>query len=141
MADQQSMTPNKPYLIRSLHEWVLDNSMTPYLLVDATVAGVEVPTQHINDGKIILNVSPNAVQGLALENEWIYFSARFRGQSFTINVPVAAVLAIYAKENGRGMMFAEESAPEENSKASSEKNNNVSAAKTKNKKPVLRVIK
>ena len=95
------MTSNKPYLIRALNEWILDNQMTPFLLVDAN-EGVEVPEQHIKDGKIILNVAPSAVQEITFEDEWIYFSARFSGQPFMINVPINAVLAIYAKENGQG---------------------------------------
>lgn len=148
MADHESMTSNKPFLIRALHEWILDNQMTPFLLVDAAVEGVEVPRQHINDGKIILNVSPNAVQGLGLENEWIFFSARFDGKPYMINVPVGAVLAIYAKENGRGMMFAsEESASDKhnpdkkNPDEINQENATTAAGKPNDKKPVLRVIK
>jgi stringent starvation protein B len=102
------MTSSRPYLIRALHEWVLDNDMTPYLLVDATQEGVDVPRQSVQDGKIILNISPQAVQGLVLSNDRVEFNARFGGVSSYISVPVAAVLAIYARENGRGMVFAEE---------------------------------
>ena len=101
MSTKQSMTSNKPYLIKALNKWILDNHKTPFLLVDANVEGVEVPGQHIKDGKIILNVAPNAVQEIAFENEWIYFSARFSGQSLTISIPISAVLAIYAKENSQ----------------------------------------
>jgi stringent starvation protein B len=107
--------------------------MTPFLLVDANVKGVEVPEQHIKDGKIILNVTPSAVQEIAFENEWIYFSARFSGQPFMINIPVSAVLAIYAKENGRGIMFAEEE-PLSVDTAEVEQ-------KESSKKPVLAVVK
>ena len=102
------MTSSRPYLIRALHEWVLDNDMTPYLLVDATQEGVDVPRQSVQDGKIVLNISPQAVQGLLLSNERVEFSARFGGVSSHVSVPTAAVLAIYARENGRGMVFAEE---------------------------------
>ena len=102
------MTSSRPYLLRALHEWVLDNDMTPYLLVDATREGVDVPRQSVQDGKIVLNVSPQAVQGLLLSNERVEFNARFGGVSTHISVPTAAVLAIYARENGRGMVFAEE---------------------------------
>jgi len=108
MDTNESMTSNKPYLIRALNEWILDNQLTPFLLVDASVKGVEVPEQYIKDGKIILNITPSAIQEIVFEDEWIYFSARFSGQPFMINIPVSAVLAIYAKENGRGIMFAEE---------------------------------
>lgn len=133
MDTNESMTSNKPYLIRALNEWILDNQMTPFLLVDANVKGVEVPEQHIKDGKIILNVTPSAVQEIAFENEWIYFSARFSGQPFMINIPVSAVLAIYAKENGRGIMFAEEE-PLSVDTAEVEQ-------KESSKKPVLAVVK
>lgn len=102
------MTSSRPYLIRALHEWVLDNDMTPYLLVDATREGVDVPRQSVQDGKIVLNISPQAVQGLLMSNERVEFSARFGGVPTQVSVPTAAVLAIYARENGRGMVFAEE---------------------------------
>ena len=129
----ESMTSNKPYLIRALNEWILDNQLTPFLLVDASVKGVEVPEQHIKDGKIILNITPSAIQEIAFENEWIYFSARFGGQPFMINIPISAVLAIYAKENGRGMMFAEEEALAVETAEVEQKGSS--------KKPVLTVIK
>ena len=133
------MTSNKPYLIRALNEWILDNHMTPFLLVDASVEAVEVPEQHVENGKIILNVAPNAVQGITFEDEWIYFSARFSGQSVTINIPISAVLAIYAKENGQGMMFAgEESLPEDNAEIGQKEE---SGNKEPSKKPALRIVK
>ncbi len=139
MATNESMTPNKPYLIRALNEWIIDNQMTPFLLVDANVEGVEVPQQHIRDGKIILNIAPAAVQEIAIEDEWIYFSARFSGQAFMINVPVNAVLAIYAKENGRGMMFAgDESSLEDNAAV---EQTELSKKDPGEKKPVLTVVK
>ena len=108
------MTSSRPYLIRALHEWVLDNDMTPYLLVDATREGVDVPPQSVQDGKIILNISPSAVQGLSLGNECVEFNARFGGIPTHVSVPTAAVLAIYARENGRGMVFAEEEEGDDN---------------------------
>ena len=148
MATNESMTSNKPYLIRASNEWILDNQMTPFLLVDANMEGVEVPVQHVIDGKIILNVAPNAVQGIVFDNEWIYFSARFSGQSFTINIPVNAVLAIYAKENGRGMVFAgdgslvEDSTKVEAKKSSNKDLGNIRTREQKTrKKPVLTVVK
>lgn len=148
MATNESMTSTKPYLIRALNEWILDNKMTPFLLVDATIEGVEVPQQHIRDGKIILNIAPGAVQEIAFEDEWIYFSARFSGQAFMINVPINAVLAIYAKENGRGMMFAGDGSLTENNtefeaKESCSKNisNIQSKEQATRKKPALRIVK
>ena len=107
------MTSNRPYLIRAMHEWLIDNQCTPHLLVDANAQGVEVPQQHVKDGKIVLNIGPNAVEGLHISNEQVSFQARFGGVAQLVSVPVGAVLAIYARENGRGMMFGEdESGPE-----------------------------
>jgi len=99
------MTPLKPYLVRAIHEWILDNDRTPYLLVNAAVTGVEVPQQYVEDGRIVLNLRTEATQGLSLGNEWIEFSARFGGKPMRVMVPVHAVLAIYASENGQGMVF------------------------------------
>ncbi len=101
------MTSNKPYFIRALYDWIVDNDLTPYLLVNAESSDVDVPQEHVNDGKIVLNISPNACRGLLLENDRIVFSARFSGQVTQIFVNPMAVLAIYAKENGRGMEFGE----------------------------------
>ncbi len=101
------MNSNRPYLIRAIHEWILDNECTPYLLVDANAEGVEVPTEFIQDGKIVLNISPHAVEGLRLGNDEVGFLARFNGASQLVSVPITAVQAIYGKENGRGMMFTE----------------------------------
>lgn len=102
------MISSRPYLIRAIYDWIVDSGLTPYMLVSAQVADVTVPTQYIQDGKIILNVSPSAVRGLELTNEWVMFSARFSGVSMEVSLPPQAVLAIYAKENGRGMVFSEE---------------------------------
>ncbi len=102
------MLAKQPYLIRALNEWILDNHMTPHLLVNADVEGVKVPKQFIEDGKIVLNISPNSVRKLEIGNEFVLFSTRFGGNPFYIRVPVRSVLAIYAKENGMGMIFPEE---------------------------------
>jgi stringent starvation protein B len=101
------MTSNRPYLIRAIYEWLLDNQCTPHLLVNAEVPGVNVPQQYVKDGKIVLNTAPQAVEGFRVTNDEVTFLARFSGASQLISIPVAAVLAIYAKENGRGMMFGE----------------------------------
>jgi stringent starvation protein B len=106
------MTPNRPYLLRALYEWIGDNDMTPHILVDAGFPGVDVPEQAVQKGKVILNIDPAAVRELNLGNEWLTFSARFSGRSSNVVVPVEAVLAIYAKENGQGMMFAREDGPD-----------------------------
>lgn len=105
MADLSS---RRPYLIRALYDWVLDNDLTPHLLVAADADGVDVPRQFVTeDGKITVNVSPGAVRGLSLDNELISFSARFSGQNYNVSVPPGAVLALYARENGEGMLFGE----------------------------------
>lgn len=102
------MTTNRPYLIRAINEWLLDNDCTPHLLVNAEAPGVDVPRQYIQDGKIVLNIGPGAVENLQVSNEDVAFLARFSGVSQPVSLPVGAVLAIYAKENGRGMMFGED---------------------------------
>lgn len=102
------MNSSRPYLVRALYEWIVDNDMTPYMLVDAFAEGAQVPQAHIEDGKIVLNISPNAADGLILGNQLIEFSARFSGVETAVIVPVIAVLAVYAQENGQGMLFAED---------------------------------
>ena len=95
----------QPYLLRALYDWITDNGLTPYLLVNADYEDVEVPTEFVEEGKIILNIAPMAVQALTLEDDWVSFRTRFSGRSFSVYVPVPAVLAIYAKENSKGMFF------------------------------------
>ena len=102
------MISSRPYLIRALYAWIVDSALTPHLLVDAQADGVQVPEQSVKEGKIVLNVAPQAVRGLSLGNELIEFSARFGGVSRQVSVPIAAVVAVYARENGQGMMFAAE---------------------------------
>lgn len=102
------LTSRRPYLIRALYDWVLDNNLTPHLLVAADAPGVHVPRQFVTeDGKITVNISPGAVRGLSLDNELINFSARFSGQNYNVSLPPGAVLALYARENGEGMLFGE----------------------------------
>lgn len=91
-----------------MHEWMTDNHQTPHLVVDATVPVAEVPKAYVRDGRITLNVSWQATQGLTLGNEWIEFSARFGGVSQQVRIPIAAVLGIYARETGQGMLFQDE---------------------------------
>jgi stringent starvation protein B len=94
------MTSSRPYLIRAMYQWIADNGMTPHLLIDATVNNVIVPLEHVQNGKIILNIAPMAISSLILGDDEITFSARFSGQSMGIYIPVEAVLAIYAKDDG-----------------------------------------
>ncbi len=106
------MTSMRPYLLRALYDWIVDNGFTPYMLVNADHDNVEVPHQYVENGQIILNISPRAVQGLTLDNEWVSFTARFSGRPFSVFVPTIAVLAIYARENGKGMFFQPEETDE-----------------------------
>jgi stringent starvation protein B len=102
------MTPSRPYLLRAFYEWIVDNHSTPYIVVSADLPGVDVPRDYVENGRIILNISPSAVRTLSLANDHVAFNARFAGMPYDIYVPIRAVTAIYAKENGRGMVFKEE---------------------------------
>lgn len=102
------MTSSRPYLIRAIYQWIVDNNKTPYLLVDASYHGVVVPESYIENDRIILNISPAAAHDIHLEDDSVSFSARFSGQAMSVFIPVMAVMAIYAKENGQGMMFADD---------------------------------
>lgn len=107
---ENAMTSNRPYLLRAIHEWINDNGMTPYILVEANAPGVRVPASTIKDGRVVLSVASRAVARFEIGMDTVSFLARFGGVSHSIELPVSAVLAIYAQENGQGMMFqAEES--------------------------------
>ena len=99
------MTPSRPYIMRALYEWILANNCTPYVLVDAAAKNVDVPQQFVKDGQIVLNISPGAVVDLEISNDAVSFNGRFREVATNIYVPVAAVIGIYARENGQGMVF------------------------------------
>ena len=99
------MTPNRPYLLRAFFDWIVDNQCTPHLVVDATYPRVVIPTQFVQDGQIVLNISPGAVAQFSMDNHEISFNARFGGQPMQVRVPIGAVLAIYARENGEGTVF------------------------------------
>jgi stringent starvation protein B len=101
------MTSSQPYLIRAIYDWIVDNNFTPYLLVNAENEYAMIPREYIEDGKIVLNINPSAISDLQMGNDYIMFNARFSGKAMEVSVPVAAVLAIYARENGQGMMFDE----------------------------------
>ena len=102
------MTSSRPYLLRAIYDWILDNNLTPYILVDALMPGVCVPEQFVEDGKIVLNLNPVSIGNLSLGNSSVEFDARFSGVAKHICVPVHAVEAIYSVENGRGMVFSED---------------------------------
>ncbi len=102
------MTSSRPYLIRALYEWISDNGMTPYILVNAENDDAVVPVEYVDNGKIVLNISGSAVQNLQLGDSLLELDARFSGNPMHVSVPVGAVLAIYARENGKGMVFTED---------------------------------
>ena len=102
------MKSRRPYLLRAMHEWISDSQCTPHIVVDAGVTGVEVPRQYVKDGKIVLNVSWSATAQLQLGNDELSFSGRFGGASMHVRIPVAAILAIYARETGQGMIFGDD---------------------------------
>lgn len=106
------MTPRRPYMLRAFYEWMVDNDLTPHLVVSADLPGVKVPLEFVQDGQIILNVAPRAVGNLELGNDVVMFNARFSGRPHSIIVPMYAVQAIYARENGAGTMFEPEDAYE-----------------------------
>lgn len=162
----QTMKSNQPYLLRAFFDWILDNGLTPYIVVNATLPGVEVPTQFVKDGQIVLNISPSACVNFQMDLEQISFQARFSGQPMLVWLPCAAVGAIYAKENGAGTVFADaeelqqayaESASDEgnkpNSKSASDSKKSLSTVdsnsekvtklgdKKSSTKPTLKVIK
>lgn len=106
------MTSTKPYLVRAIYEWILDNAMTPHLVIDANYPGSDVPREFVEDGRLVLNLSPGAVRGLVIGNEQVELSARFGGVARNILFPTESVLGIFARENREGMVFAEPKYPE-----------------------------
>ena len=135
MSTAPPMSSNRPYLLRALYEWISDNGLTPYILVDATHAGVRVPPGAAKDGKVVLNIASRAVTQFEITNDRIHFLARFGGVSQAVDVPMNGVLAIYAQENGQGMMFSADNAPPEPPPAATKTDEAVK------KPPHLRVVK
>ena len=101
----------RPYLIRAVYDWAADNGYTPHLLISADAQGVAVPREFVKEGRITLNISPMAVQNLDLARDPIRFFARFSGKPFEVEVPSGAVLAVFARENGEGIVFSEVESP------------------------------
>lgn len=106
-------TSRRPYLIRAMYEWICDNQFTPHIVIDATVDGVTVPDDHVTEGKIILNISDRATEALHLGNETISFTTRFGGAVHSVRLPCSAVLGIYARETGEGMIFTSDPSDDE----------------------------
>lgn len=134
-------TTNKPYLLRAIYEWILDNGGTPHIVLYADNPNVSVPLQYIENGKIVLNISPTASQNLLIDNDGVSFSARFGGKPFSIYSPIGAVLALYASENNEGLSFdpEDEVPPPDSPKLESVSGN--SKKKKSGKRPTLKVVK
>ena len=157
MIRASSMSSNKPYLVKAFYEWISDNDLTPYIMVDVNVFGVLVPMNYVADGQIVLNVASSAVGTIALGDNTIEFSARFAGKLEHITIPYGAIGAIYAKENGAGTSLpiehpdVEEDDIEEivekpksglSSVATTGREKNTSQSQSKSKtKPTLKIIK
>lgn len=145
MSETTSVTPTRPYMVRALYQWIEDNAFTPYLMVDATAENVQIPMEHVQDGRIVLNIASRATGNMRMENDYIHFSARFGGVSQEIWVPLPAVMGIYAKENSQGMFFDpseyENYKPEDESESPT-KNSSIAAPKPKrDNKAGLKVLK
>ncbi|GAB1263725.1 ClpXP protease specificity-enhancing factor [Aurantivibrio infirmus] len=133
-----SMSSSRPYMIRALYEWIVDNKTTPYLLVDAHGKDVSVPQDFVNkDGQIVLNISPSAIKNLQVLNESVSFNARFGGIPTDIYVPCRSILGIYARENGQGMIFEAEAEKDIDPPPTPSGNGTDGATK----RPSLRVVK
>lgn len=123
-----------------MHEWISDSNQTPHIVVDASIEGVEVPRQYVQGGKIILNVSSNATSMLSLGNDLVRFRARFGAATYDVSVPIVAVLGIYARETGQGMIFSEADTPPQPPAPPSEPAP-TTTGEAKRTKPTLKVIK
>lgn len=100
-----TVTPTRPYLVRAIYDWIQDNQLTPYLVVNADEPNVTVPRQHVKDGQIVLNIAAHAVHQLHIDHDAIQFNARFGGVSQLVHAPMRAVMGLYARENGQGLFF------------------------------------
>ena len=133
------LTSTKPYMIRAIHEWCVDNQLTPHLLVEVN-AQTKVPMAFVKDGEIVLNLNFSATKDLHFTNEAVTFSARFSGVSNNLYVPISAVKGIFARENGQGMFF--EVLPEDENQ---NKNNDIDFSEknisSEVKKPTLKLVK
>lgn len=140
-----SMSSSRPYLLRALYEWILENQCTPYIVVNAYAKDVQVPQEHVKDGQIVLNISPAAVHALQMNNQAVDFSGRFAGIPTPVYVPIEAVMGIYARENGQGMIFeTEKPTPEPPSDVAEPggiSSKTKSAAPKTRSRPSLRVVK
>ncbi len=148
------MKPSRPYIVKALYEWLLDSDLTPHLLVDATQENVTVPHQFVEDGQIVMNINPSAVRDFYMDDQAVSFNARFSGQPMDVYIPMKAMLAIYARENGQGMGFGGEPGveayleteltevePSGEVGVSEDKASEDKVEKSKAKRPALKVVK
>jgi stringent starvation protein B len=135
------MLSSRPYLLRAMHEWIVDSGLTPHLLIDASDPDVQVPDSARQDGKIVLNVSPAAVRDLLIDQDLVTFVARFGGVSRAVSVPVVAVEGIYARENGRGMMFPEEDSVSDQSEPEEGDGSDTQPSSESRGRPSLKIVK
>lgn len=136
------MVPIKSYLLRAAYEWALDGGCTPHLMVDATADGVVVPPEYVEDGRIVLNIHPDAATNLLIGNESVEFNARFSGRAFAVKIPVVAILGLYASENGEGIRFPQEDLPPPDGEpATGDSGTTPSDQPARRGKPDLKIIK
>lgn len=141
MSEQEfNLSPTRPYMARAIYEWICDNQLTPYLLVDATQPNTMVPEQFIQDGQITLNLAPHAVHAFHMSNDAITFSARFGGVSRDLYIPISAVLGIYARENGQGLFFDPNEYPHIQNTEDDLKSETEQKTAQSKKKPSLRLL-
>ncbi|MBE0442667.1 MAG: ClpXP protease specificity-enhancing factor [Psychrobacter sp.] len=145
MSETTSITPTRPYMVRGLYQWIEDNLLTPYLMVDATADNLQIPREHVQDGRIVLNIASRATGNMHMGNDYINFSARFGGVSQEIWIPLTAVMGIYAKENSQGMFFDpneyDNYEPEEGSDTAVKKNTSTAPKPKRDNKAGLKVLK
>lgn len=144
------MKPRRPYLLRALYDWIVDSGEVPNILVDAEVDGVVVPQEHVRDGQIVLNISPQAVRNLNLGNEYVMCEGRFSGHSFELTLPVESVRAIYCRDSGQGLAFDDEDMmnegstegvePQQSSDSVTDSSSARSDSEPSDKKPTLRLV-
>lgn len=139
MAEGPAST-QRPYLLRAMHEWMTDNALTAHIVVDAGTANLNLSPEHVNDNKIVLNVSYSATRELVIGNDAVSFEARFNGVPTALNVPIDSVLGIYARESGQGMVFSEETEPPTDPSPNEPGSDNDSSPGD-GKRPTLRVVK
>lgn len=135
------MTSSRPYLIRAIYDWIVDNNLTPHIVVNADVPGVQVPEKYVVEGKMVLNVSAEATRKLLINNTALEFDARFDGVIWHIYAPIKTVLAIYARENGRGMIFEGEEEEDDEGNSVPPSSSTPPTTPSKPSKPNLKIVK